>query len=552
LQFTDSVANNGYIGMKSGALNFGANTTTTQMTLDTSGNLGIGTSSPSTKLHVVGAITAATTGQFFASNGGTTTNQYFNIQNTGGSFFLGVESSAGGTLATGSAAYSSLLTTQGATSLHLGTNLTVRATLDTSGNLGIGTTSPTAGFRVQAVSAGGSNVIASTSSDSSGVTLYMQANGSTAGVFGTSTNHALTFVTNNTEKMRLDTSGNLGLGVTPSAWRSAFRVLSVGGAGASYAAANSFPNAIISANMYDDTTEKYVSSSNKAAKYVANGNAGQHEWYVTNTTGTAGNAITFTQAMTLDASGNLGIGTTSPTGRLEASAANCIVYSTGTGGYGSFYARGSGTNSSYIFMGNATSGEQARLTCINGGDLTFSNTAAVTESMRLATGNLLVGQTGNVGSARIAATFVGPANDGIDILDSANGSGAQFMAFRNSAGTAIGSITRVTTTNAVTYNTTSDYRLKEFVAPVTNAGERIDALNPVEFDWKETGSKARGFFAHEFQQVYASSVNGTKDAVDEDGNPVYQTMQASTAEVIADLVAEIKSLRVRLNALENK
>jgi hypothetical protein len=167
-------------------------------------------------------------------------------------------------------------------------------------------------------------------------------------------------------------------------------------------------------------------------------------------------------------------------------------------------------------------------------------------------GNLLVGTTSNVGSARIAASFVGPANGGIDSIDSADGSGSQFITLRNSSGTAIGSITRVGTTNAVAYNTTSDYRLKEFVAPITNSGERIDALNPVEFDWKSDGSRARGFFAHEFQEVYANSVSGTKDAVDADGNPKYQAMQAATSEVIADLVAEIQSLRIRIAQLEAK
>jgi len=56
--------------------------------------------------------------------------------------------------------------------------------------------------------------------------------------------------------------------------------------------------------------------------------------------------------------------------------------------------------------------------------------------------------------------------------------------------------------------------------------------------------------AHEFQTVYANSVTGEKDAVNADGKPVYQAMQASTAEVMADLVAEIQSLRARLSALE--
>jgi hypothetical protein len=54
--------------------------------------------------------------------------------------------------------------------------------------------------------------------------------------------------------------------------------------------------------------------------------------------------------------------------------------------------------------------------------------------------------------------------------------------------------------------------------------------------------------AHQFQEVYAGSVSGTKDAVDVDGKPMYQAMQASSSEVIADLVAEIQSLRKRLAA----
>jgi hypothetical protein len=527
----------------------------------------------------------------------------------------------------------------------------------TSTGLGIGTSSPSAVLHIKAATNPVFRLQGATDSgyvDYNGTRLQLSAGGGD-----------LYFVAGNAERMRLDTSGNLGIGVTPSAWSvgKSFEVGYVGN-GIFSAASN---DVYVNEGCYYNGGWKYAASSIGVAQYEL-GN-GVHYWKIA-ASGTAGNAITFTQAMTLDASGNLLVGTTSASGFWGSSAVNArnvVAYSDSsttfdtspkglvinntsqtTGNYSSLVFATNNTTPSPVAVASVYSvNEAARVAGFTTGSLAFATvggSGVLSERMRLdssgnlglgvtpsawglggnkgldivggagftsylngayvvgnayhngagwyykataaagfytvnsglhywynaasgtagnaitftqamtldASGNLLVGTTSNVGSARIAATFVGPSNDGIDILDSANGSGSQFMAFRNSAGTAIGSITRVTTTNAVTYNTTSDYRLKEFVAPVTNAGERIDALNPVEFDWKETGSRARGFFAHEFQQVYASSVNGTKDAVDEDGNPVYQTMQASTSEVIADLVAEIKSLRVRLNALENK
>ena len=70
--------------------------------------------------------------------------------------------------------------------------------------------------------------------------------------------------------------------------------------------------------------------------------------------------------------------------------------------------------------------------------------------------------------------------------------------------------------------------------------------------YKDGGDKGVGFLAHEFAEVSPLSVSGEKDAVDADGKPVYQSMQASTSEVIANLVAELQSLRKRLAALEAK
>jgi hypothetical protein len=103
--------------------------------------------------------------------------------------------------------------------------------------------------------------------------------------------------------------------------------------------------------------------------------------------------------------------------------------------------------------------------------------------------------------------------------------------------------------STTTYATSSDYRRKSNVADLSGSGAFIDALKPRTFDW-DTGDKGVGFIAHEFAEVCPSAVTGEKDAVDSDGKPVYQAMQASSSEVIANLVAELQSLRARVAALE--
>jgi hypothetical protein len=162
-----------------------------------------------------------------------------------------------------------------------------------------------------------------------------------------------------------------------------------------------------------------------------------------------------------------------------------------------------------------------------------------------------VGTTAQVQSGKQTISFNGSTHNGLILQDSNDTTSGRFVGFNLSTGSSIGSIERVAATSAVIYNTTSDYRLKTVIGPVVNAGQRIDALQPVEYTWKEGGTQTRGFLAHQFQEVYASSVSGTKDAVDADGNPKYQAMQASTSEVIADLVAELQSLRARVAALES-
>jgi len=119
---------------------------------------------------------------------------------------------------------------------------------------------------------------------------------------------------------------------------------------------------------------------------------------------------------------------------------------------------------------------------------------------------------------------------------------------RNSISNTVGTIT---TTNAATaYNTSSDYRLKNNPQPLTGSGAFIDALKPKTWTWTVDGRRGVGFVAHEVEPVSPDSVHGAKDAVDNEGNPVMQSMEYGSAEFIANIVAELQSLRARVAQLE--
>jgi len=111
---------------------------------------------------------------------------------------------------------------------------------------------------------------------------------------------------------------NLGLGVTPSAWSASYKAIQLGGGTSIWSGASGNQPSFYSNNLYFNGSNRIYLQNGYATEYVQS-TSGTHSWY-TAPSGTAGNAITFTQAMTLDASGNLGIGTTSPATRLNVSS----------------------------------------------------------------------------------------------------------------------------------------------------------------------------------------------------------------------------------------
>jgi hypothetical protein len=177
---------------------------------------------------------------------------------------------------------------------------------------------------------------------------------------------------------------------------------------------------------------------------------------------------------------------------------------------------------------------------------------ASTERMRIdSSGNLIVGKSSQVSAGRFGVQYdSGQHGIGIDQDFSGSGTLINFLV-QNSA---IGSIqTNGTTTS---YVTSSDYRLKTDAQPMVGASARVLALKPVNFAWKADGTRVDGFLAHEAQAVVPECVTGTKDAVDEDGNPVYQGIDQSKlvpllTAALQEALTKIEALEARITALES-
>ena len=397
------------------ALSFGqvstsdGSTYTERMRIDSSGNVGIGTTSPSSYYADELVVSASDEGGISLVSG-TTSKAYYIF--------------ADGT--TGSEAYRGWLsydhnddllevTSSDEMRFRVGSGFTEAMRIDSSGNVGIGRTPVTYGSYQVLDVAGTVGAIQKIVHTGNNVQLQAYAS-STVGVLGTATSHDLLFVTGDGERLRIDSSGNVGIG-TSTAVRSNVNIH-----GANRTLASTTSQLAITASdsiaadiggslhfgaRYDTTTADFAPTAYVAGRRenaTVNNYAGYLQFGVTQ-----GNAATI-EAMRIDSSGRIGIGTTNPLGNMQivtATAGTVLNVNHNTGGT---YPKASGIGLGATSTALSVSSDGSTVSFTGGAGLYAENTAASgnptnlvfwtnatgspAERMRLDnSGNLLVGQT---------------------------------------------------------------------------------------------------------------------------------------------------------------
>jgi hypothetical protein len=470
---------------------------TERMRIDSSGNVGIGTSSPSSRLEIVGTNPKITVNANDTINGRTATLSL-------------ISGTSGDPSSTCQIMYGASNSTSAGTLVFVEGDGTERARIDSSGNVGIGATSSLKKLTVKGSTA--DRTVEVIDDDSNDAAIMLQLSGAqefTLGVDRTDNSFRIadSGALGTNDRLVIDSSGNVGIGT-------------------------SSPSALT--DIYDS-----ASSSSKDLLHVRDYLGGGSD----------------KTRLIIKNGGNVGIGTSSPARLVEIQGSSSnIAYlrlrenssNTATNGGALLELFGTRSDNSVGYYG-AILGGRTDNASNNNGYLAFysgnTDALALVERARFDhNGNLLVGATGAAGGTIVIGN-ADATGTGLYVNLTTSAHYLQRFAVNSSV---VGTITTNGTTTA--YNTSSDYRLKEDIRPMTGALAKVAALKPCTYKWNADGSDGEGFIAHELAEVCPQAVTGEKDAVDEDGSPKYQGVD--TSFLVATLTAAIQELKAELDSVK--
>jgi len=357
--------------------------------------------------------------------------------------------------------------------------------------------------------------------------------------------------------------GSVGIGITPPTTTN-FNHLFVGRNISMFSGTST--DIYIGSNFYYDGGFKVRYSE---ASAMINTNAGDII-FQNSSSGTAGGTFNGIERFRITSTGNVGIGTSSPQLKLDIQNGSLAVYqntassngaqlylgdmnfpggayATSAPGIGAVYNASSGVSSDlafYVYTG-AMNSRTERMRILSGGGVAINSTS--NDARLLVNGGGSSETAFQINDAGTRRVFCIPSQYyGYILAVSVASNGGKAISIGNAGGAAeVGSI--VANASTTTYNTSSDYRLKEDLKDF-NGLNKISSIKVYDFKWKDSEERTNGVLAHELAEVLPYAVHGDKDEIGVDGKPSYQGVDYS--KIVPSLVKAIQEQQAQINELK--